>query len=95
MIKIIETNLSLNPNDGTTILDHQARVIEVESWKSYVEEILEGNSLYRKALFGVYMEGYSLPVGATIEDFKSDEHHLSYTIVSDTWISKKMAYLIQ
>lgn len=95
MIKIIETNLSLNPNDGTTILDHQARVIEVESWESYIEEILTGDAVYRKAAFGVNMEGHSFPNDGKIEDYKSDEHHLSYTTRFDSKIQKSFAYLIE
>lgn len=95
MLKVIETNISLNPNDEKTILDHQARVIEIESWESYIEEILTGEAVYRKATFGSKMEGYSFPLDSVIEDFKSDEHHLSYTIISDTGTGKSMAYLIQ
>lgn len=95
MIKIIETNLSINPNDGSTILDHQARVIEVESWESYIEEVLTGDAVYRKGSFGINMEGYSFPQDGIMEEFKSDEHHLSYITTSDTGIHKSMAYLIQ
>ena len=95
MAKVIETNLSLNPNDGLTILDHQARVIEVESWESYIEEVLTGDAVYRKAALGIDMEGYSFPQDGIIEEFKSDEHHLSYIATSETKIHKSLAYLIQ
>jgi len=33
MIKVIETNLSLDSYDN--IVDHQSRVIEVESWERF------------------------------------------------------------
>jgi hypothetical protein len=94
MRKVIETNLSLNPNDESVIIDHQARVIEVESWESYMEEILTGDAVFRKALHGNLMEGYSFPLNGIIEDFVSDEHHLSYTTVSDRGTGKSLAYLI-
>lgn len=94
MTKVIETNLSLNPNDGVTIVDHQARVIEVESWESYVEEILSGDMVYRASIIGKKMEGYSFPKGV-IEDFKSDEYHLSYTTTNEVAVIKSLAYLIE
>lgn len=46
-------------------------------------------------MFGINMEGCTFPLDGVIEDFKSDEHHLSYTTISDTGISKSMAYLIE
>ncbi|MGG0667805.1 hypothetical protein ABE073_04665 [Lederbergia citrisecunda] len=94
MVKVIETNLSLNSNDERAILDHQGRVIEVESWESYVEELFSGETVYRKALFGDKMEGYSLPVDAIIDDFKSDEYHLSYHATTSDRKYKCLAYLI-
>lgn len=93
-VKIIETNLSLNPNDELTIMDHQARVIEVESWESYIEEILSGDMVYRSAAIGSGMGGYSFPKGI-IEDFKSDNRHLSYTTTNEAAVIKSLAYLVE
>jgi hypothetical protein len=97
-IKVIETNLSIHANTGE-IMDHQARVIEVESWDSYIEEILTGDAVYRKALLGddknENMEGYSFPLNGIIEDFKSDGHHLSYITTSGSGMSKSLAFLIE
>lgn len=95
MQKVIETNLSMNPNYSDTILDHQSRVIEVESWESYIEEILTGEAVYRYALHGSQMEGCSITLNGIIENFKSDEHHLSYELISDLGIDRNTAYLIE
>lgn len=92
--KVIETNLFIHANTGE-IMDHQARVIEVESWESYVEEILTGDAIRRRALLGDYMEGYSYPLNGIVEDFKSDKHHLSYTTTSGTGVNKSLAFLIE
>lgn len=93
-VKIIETNLSIHANTGE-IMDHQARVIEADSWKSYTEEILTGNAVRRRALFDDTMEGCSYPVNGIIEDFITDEYHLSYVTTSRSGINKSLAFLIE
>jgi hypothetical protein len=90
MIKVIETNLMLNSINN--IEDHQSRVIEVESWESYVAEIKEGKSVYRKSIFGC-LDGCSLPEKAQVENLMYDEYHLDCTVIDrHGFISKKLAY---
>lgn len=45
MVKVIETNLSIGNNNE--ILDHQSRIIEVDTWDEFVNEIKEGKSVDR------------------------------------------------
>ena len=45
MNRIIETNISID--DKVQIADHQSRIIQVESWESYLEEIKSGETKYR------------------------------------------------
>lgn len=90
MIKVIETNLSLHLNDE--IIDHQSRVIEVESWEEFVSEIKEGRTVNRDGT----MYGTSVPRQSRIENFKSDDFHLSCDIYNYADIkTKKFAYLIK
>ena len=42
MTKVIETNLSIEDNN---IVDHQSRVIEVDSWDEYINEIKEAKCI--------------------------------------------------
>ncbi len=91
MVKIIETNLNM---DGDTIKDHQSRVIEAESWESFIEEIKNARFVIRTAIIGV-MYGNSVPRSSTIENFISDEKHLScdiYNYAGDK--TRKLAYLV-
>ncbi|GIN22552.1 hypothetical protein [Siminovitchia fordii] len=90
MVRIIETNLSLNCDDK--IIDHQSRVTEVESWSSYVVEIGSGESVSR----GGSMPGFSLPRGVNIDHFDYDEHHLTCDFqYLDGMKIKHLAYLIK
>lgn len=73
MIKVIETNLSMN---GDYIEDHHSRVIEVESWDEFVNEIKEGKTVMRYAVLGG-MYGNTIPRSATVSDLKYDKNHLS------------------
>lgn len=91
MAKIIETNLSIG-NYGE-ILDHQSRVIEVDSWEDYVNEIRNGVSIERNDLYGT-LHGRSIQSNVTIENFQSDNHHLECDVQNDRFKSKKLAYLI-
>lgn len=78
MAKVIETNISY----GYGAFDHQSRVIEVDSWESYVNEINNRESVDRYSCIGC-LHGLTLPRNAkdiTIEDFKCDDFHLSFYI---------------
>ena len=69
MIKVIETNLSLDENEN--ILDHQSRVIEVESWDSFIEEIKNGETICRKSILGC-LDGCSIPKKSKVENLIYD-----------------------
>jgi hypothetical protein len=94
-IKVIETNISLNPNSENDImLDHQSRIIEVESWDNFVKEIKDAQTVIRKAYIGS-MEGNSIPRDAEIQNLKYDDFHLSCDVIN--WLghkSKKLVYKI-
>lgn len=90
--KVIETNLTLKADK--TIIDHQSRVIEVDSWDEYVGEIKLGVSKIRKACIG-YMTGTSLPRNANIHNLKVNEYHLSCYFTNGLGKPMaKLAYLI-
>ena len=91
MLKVIETNLTM---DEEIIMDHQSRVIEVESWENFVEEIKNARFVMRSAIIGS-MYGNSVPRSSTIENFISDKKHLSCDIYNYAGMkTKKLAYLI-
>ncbi|GAA4879401.1 hypothetical protein GCM10023310_69450 [Paenibacillus vulneris] len=91
MAKVIETNLSMANGE---IADFQSRIIEVESWTLYVNEIGNGDSINHPAYIG-NMYGYSILPNAKVENFTYDEYHLSCDVYhSDGWPTKKLAYLI-
>jgi len=75
MIKIIETNLSLDDNDNDNIIDHQSRVIQVESWEDYINEIKEGISVFRKSILGC-LSGCTIPKQSRVENLIYDNLHL-------------------
>lgn len=90
MFRVIETNLSIN--DVDEIIDHQARIIEVNSWEEFVAEIKEGKTVTRNGT----MYGVSVPKQSRIANFKADDFHLSYDIYN--YIGKKtkrFAYLVK
>jgi len=74
MIKVIETNLSLDNNDN--IADHQSRVIEVESWEEFINEIKECKTVIRKSIYGC-LDGCTIPRESKIVNLKYDDIHLS------------------
>lgn len=74
MVKVIETNVILK---NGVVTDHQSRVVEVESWESYVEEMRSCKSVYREDFYG-RLNGESLFKNTRIENFKADDFHLSF-----------------
>jgi len=90
MIKVIETNLSLDSNEN--IVDHQSWVIEVENWEDYVNEIKENISVFRKSILGC-LSGYTIPKKSEISNIIYDDFHLSCDIYNSAGAkSKKLAY---
>jgi len=90
MIKVIETNLSLDENEN--ILDHQSRVIEVESWDSFIEEIKNGETICRKSILGC-LDGCSIPKKSKVENLIYDDIHLSCDVINYLGMkTKKLIY---
>ena len=90
MIKVIETNLSIDNNDN--IVDHQSRVIEVESWEKFINEIKECKSMYRNSILGC-LDGCSIPRKSEVKNLKYDDYHLSCDIYNYVGVkSKKLVY---
>ena len=93
MIKVIETNLSVD--NENTIKDHQSRVIEVESWEDYIQEIKEAKSVSRNSVLGS-LHGNTIPNNAVVEIISLDDFHLDCDIVNRFGIlSKKLVYRIK
>jgi len=93
MIKVIETNLSID--EENTIKDHQSRVIEVDSWEEYIQEIKDAKSVSRNSVLGS-LHGNTIPSSAVVEITSLDDFHLDCDIVNRYGIlSKKLAYMIQ
>lgn len=93
MIKVIETNLSLdNVNDD--IKDHQSRVIEVEDWNSFIDEISKGETVIRNSVLGC-MSGATIPKQAKVENIIYDDKHLSCDVYNYAGAkTKKLVYRI-
>ncbi|MDD4779070.1 MAG: hypothetical protein PHT02_00505 [Tissierellia bacterium] len=92
MIKVIETNLSIQVDN--TIIDHQSRVIEVESWKDYIEEIKSAKTVIRNSVIGA-LHGATIPKEAKIENLIYDDFHLKCEVIN--WLgirSIKLAYKV-
>jgi hypothetical protein len=88
---VIETNLLINEDE--TIRDHQSRVVEVESWESYAEEIKRGDSVERRSFLG-HMDGKSL-IGKVLEVEFDDHHGSCITILKDGVKTKKLLYRVR
>jgi len=92
LINIIETNISTDGN--IRMVDFQSRIIEVDSWDSYVNEIGNGDSVSRRASVG-WQDGYSILPGCRIENFSYNDHTLKCDVYNrDGLHSKKLAYLV-
>ena len=80
---VIETNLSCD--NQWNIQDHQARIVEVDSWESYVEMYDYNNPEYLKST----MSGLSFYINYEMFDLKYDDNHLSCKFSNGTM---KFAY---
>lgn len=93
MIKVIETNLSLDYEDN--IKDHQSRVIEVESWDDFINEVKEAKCITRSAYLGG-MYGTTIPRSAKVENLTYDDSHLMCDVYNYAGQkTKKLAYRIK
>lgn len=92
MIKVIETNLSMNGTDD--IMDHQSRVIEVEDWYDFINEIKECKTVTRNSVLGC-MHGCTIPKQARIENLIYDDKHLLCDVYNYLGAkTKKLVYKI-
>lgn len=92
MEKVIETNLMLY--QGCEIKDHQSRVIEVDSWDSYLREVKNGKCVSRMSYIGNLI-GCTIPKACKVLDFVSDERHASCTVILwNGFVTKKLMYRV-
>ena len=92
MIRVIETNLSIDEDD--VIRDHQSRIVEVEDWDTYCKafEKYNGEAIYFKSKT---MPGNSISSNCIITDLIYDDIHLScMSLHPSGYITKKLAYRI-
>lgn len=93
MMLVIETNIAINV-DGS-VGDFQSRVIEIESWGSYIEEIKENKQIIRNAHIGTSF-GCSLPRVCKVSNIIHDEFHLSCDVeLYNGMKTKKLSYLVR
>ena len=71
MIKIIETNISLTSNGE--LADHQSRIIEVNSWDQYINDLKECKPVHYEGT----LIGYTVPRQSKVENLKYDDSHAS------------------
>jgi hypothetical protein len=90
MIKVIETNLSVDGEN--TIKDHQSRVIGIDSWDKYIQEIKDAKAVYRSSIIGS-LHGNTIQSDSKVKNLIYDEFHLSCDVYNRFGImSKKLAY---
>lgn len=90
MIKVIETNLSIDNENN--IVDHQSRVIEVGSWEEFINEIKNAETVSRKSCIG-NLHGSTIPRQARVENLIYDDDHLSCDVYNFTGAkTKKLVY---
>ena len=93
MILVIETNLSLDKEDN--IKDYQSRVIEIESWDDFINEVKEAKCIIRSAYLGG-MYGNTIPRSAKVENLIYDDFHLTCDVYNYAGQkTKKLAYIIK
>ena len=96
MVKIIETNLSIMDR---IIMDHQSRMVEAESWDSYVDFYFNhayGYEDNREFKSLTNLIGDTLLPGAKVYDLNYDDYHLSCRVFNPDEIeTMKLAYLAE
>jgi len=91
MIKVIETNLSMYTKH--TIKDFQSRVIEVDSWDEYIQEIKDAKMVIRNPVFGS-LYGTTIPHDVKVENLTYDDFHLDCDVIRSGMRTKKLAYKV-
>lgn len=93
MVKIIETNLSLDKTGA--IRDHQSRIIEVQDWDIYCKAYEKYNGEYLEFLSET-MPGATLMSNCKVTELVYDDIHLSCIIEKEKGIfkTKRLAYRV-
>ena len=91
MVKIIETNISLCQQDIPQ--DCQSRVIEHESWESYLDEIKNGESKDKYCIIGS-LYGRSKPKICEVEILQETNHSAIFRFETPFYNALKTAYLV-
>jgi hypothetical protein len=92
LIKVIETNLSIDA--GNNIKDYQSRIIEIDDWEEFVNEIKEAKTVIRNSCLG-NLHGTTIPRNARVENLSYDDSHLMCDIYNFAGIhSKKLVYKV-
>jgi hypothetical protein len=87
MIQIIETNLIMENN---IIMDHQSRVVNVNNWNDYIEEIKHSEPVSRTGS----LHGYTILPSSKVSNLRYDEYHGSCDVTNKLGESKKLFYRI-
>ena len=91
MIKVIETNVMFK--DIETPCDVQSRIIEVDNWNDYVNEIKNQEQVNRHSWIG-NLYGVSFPKGSTMKYFDADDRCLICTFYRfNNVLQMKTAYI--
>jgi hypothetical protein len=92
MPKVIETNLVLN--DENQAKSFQSRVIEVDDWLGFVDEIFNCHTVSRQAALG-HLEGVTIPRSSKVENLLYDDFTLSCDVINYFGVkTKKLCYVI-
>lgn len=92
MIRVIETNLSMDYENN--IKDHQSRVIEIDSWEEFIDEIINAKTVLRNSSIGS-LHGCTIPRQSKVENLIYDDIHLSCDVYNFAGMkTKKLVYKI-
>lgn len=91
MVKIIETNLSLDKTN--TIQDHQSRIVEALDWDTYCKAYKNYNNGYVE-FHSKTMPGATLMSNCLLTELVYDDIHLSCIIDKGICKTKRLAYKV-
>lgn len=92
MPKVIETNLYIEKDE---IKDFQSRIIEVDSWEDFINEVREGKTVIRNSILG-NLHGSTIPRAFKVINLEYDDFHLSCDVYNYLrQRTKKLVYLIE
>lgn len=96
MVKIIESNMIMDEQRYiSTPMDIQSRVIEVESWEGYIDEVKLQKNVFRKSIIG-NLSGETMPKSVKIEEFSANDFRLFCSFRTyDGMLMWKVAYLAE